>query len=244
MADTPGISGFIPTYSLSTPYWYLADTTGHTSNCDSLHIDMLYGTVPAGPGFIGGYVYSGAGKATTGDVPEPGMLMYLRNAAGTILTHTYTDATGAYSFSGIANGSYTIYPEGIGFMTTPSATVVLDPTHETLSAVDFKKHTTAKTITPYTVPNAVNNVSGTVALSIYPNPAANFVNIDWTGAQLGSADVAITDVEGRTISTSAIEITSNSGTAKVNVADLNNGIYAISIKGNGFAHTSKLVIAK
>jgi hypothetical protein len=222
----------------------MADTTAHTGNCDSLHIDMMYGTVPSGPGFIGGYVYSGAGRRTTSDVPEPGMLMYLRNASGTILTHTYTDATGAYSFSGIANGSYTIYPEGMGFMTTPSATVVLDATHETLNAVDFKKHTIARTITPYTVPNSVNNVSGSALISIYPNPATNFVNIDWTGAQVGSANVAITDVAGRTISTTVIEMGSASGSAKINVADLAGGIYAITIKSNGFTQTTKLMIAK
>ncbi|MCW3122311.1 MAG: C-terminal target protein, partial [Flavipsychrobacter sp.] len=75
-----GASGYIPTYSSSSATWSTAATAAHGSGSDVLDITMIYGTVPAGPGFIGGNVYSGAGKGTSGETLYPGMLVYLKDA--------------------------------------------------------------------------------------------------------------------------------------------------------------------
>ena len=206
----PGTSGYIPTYSSSTPYWYLGASDAHTTSADLMDITMVYGTVPPGPGFISGFVYAGAGRGTSGDAPDPGMLVYLKNTSGTIITYTYTDVTGAYTFSGIANGSYIIYPEDYKYYTTPSAIITLTPSNEIINAVDFKRHTSFGTITPNTT--AIPSVSNTTELNYYPNPTTGILNIaNNTLLSLGSnasqtANVVVTDITGNIVYKTNINI--------------------------------------
>ena len=243
IASVPGTSGYIPTYSLSTPYWGTAASATHGATYDMLNIAMMYGTVPAGPGFIGGLIVSGAGKNTSGDVPVAGMLVYLRDASGTILTYTYTDASGAYSFSGIANGTYTIYPEDMGFVTTPSASIVLTSTAETANAVNFKEHTIAKTVTPYTGITGIPVAAATV-MSVYPNPAGNDLNIVWAAQATGDASVIVKDVTGRVVMSNTVDLQAASGKTKLDVSALTNGIYFISLNAAGANYSTKFAIQK
>jgi hypothetical protein len=57
-----GSTGYVPTYSLSTQSWDSAYTVSHSTGQDTMHITMIRGIVPSGPGFISGYVNSGAGR--------------------------------------------------------------------------------------------------------------------------------------------------------------------------------------
>ena len=239
LVETPGASGYVPTYASSTTHWYDAASITHTSGSDYAHITMVYGTVPAGPGFIGGYISAGAGRGTSGDAPVAGMLVYLEDMSGNVLTQVYTDATGAYSFTGIANGSYLVYPEDYDFYTTTSS-VTLTATNESITGVDFKQHTSNGTITPV-APAAVPNVA-TQEFNIYPNPTTGNIFIQWSNKSIGNADVTISDLAGRTVLSSTININAASGQSQLNVNDLNNGIYLISIKGAGVNYNGKVMV--
>jgi hypothetical protein len=237
-----GSSGYIPTYSSSTPNWYDAASATHTAGADALDITMVYGTVPSGPGFISGYISAGAGRGTSGDVPAVGMIVYLKDASGHILTYTYTDATGLYSFNSLANGSYIIYPENYSFYTTPSSVITLSTSAESVTGINFKQHNTYGTITP--ISPTSTSVATTIAqeFNIYPNPTTGNIFIQWASKTTGNADVTITDVTGRTVLSSTININAASGQSQLNVNDLNNGIYLISIKGEGLNYNGKVMV--
>ena len=235
-----GSSGYIPTYSSSTTNWYDAASATHTTGADALDITMVYGTVPSGPGFISGYISAGAGRGTSGDVPAVGMIVYLKDASGHILTYTYTDGTGMYSFSSLANGTYMIYPENYAFYTTPSAVITLTSSNESITGIDFKQHNTSGTITPIDA-TAVQTVAAQ-DFNIYPNPATGNLNIQWANKTTGNADVTITDVTGRVVIASTIKINTTSGQSQINVSDLNNGIYLISIKGESVNYNGKVMV--
>ena len=236
-----GSSGYIPTYSSSTPNWYDAASTAHTTSSDAMNITMVYGTVPAGPGFIGGYISAGAGRGTSGDVPAAGMLVYLKDASGHILTYTYTDGAGMYSFSSLGNASYVIYPENYSFYTTPSSVITLSTSGESVSGINFKQHNTFGTITPNAGTTSVASASAQ-GFNIYPNPATGNVSIQWSNKMTGNADVTITDVTGRTVLATTININAASGQSQLNVAELKNGIYLVSIKSATVSYNTKLVI--
>lgn len=243
VASVPGTSGNIPTYSLSTPYWGTAATAAHTTGYDVLNINMLSGTVPSGPGFIGGLIVSGAGKHTTSDVPVVGMLVYLKNASGNILTYTYTNASGNYSFTGIANGTYTIYPEDMGFVTTPSANIVLNSGYETANNINFKEHTTARTVTP------IASTAGVALLpmpscSVYPNPASNDLNISWIGQATNPAAVEIKNIVGSVVYRSNIDMSNTSGNAHFDISALSAGIYFVSLRSENMNYSVRLVVQK
>ena len=240
LASVAGTSGYVPTYSLSTPYWSSAATAAHAGGYDVLNINMIYGTVPSGPGFIGGLIVSGAGKHTSADVPVVGMSVLLRNASGTVLTYTYTDASGAYSFSGIANGTYTIYPEDLGFLTTPSADVVLATGSESATAINFKEHTTFKTVTPYTGPTSVP-VTPAVSIAVYPNPASNTLYIAGNGLQVTTASVVIKDITGRVVGTEQVSL---SATAHIDISTLANGVYFACVATGDATYNVKFSVQK
>ena len=243
LGGTPGTSGYVPTYSSSDANWSTAASVSHASATDVMNIAMIYGTVPSGPGFIGGLVASGAGKGTSGDAPVHGLLVYLRDAANHIVTYTYTDATGHYAFSGLANGSYTIYPELFQYTTTPSATVTLSAATTTVSTIDFKQHTTSHTITPFDYATSVKTLAGTQGITVYPNPASGNVSVLWQNQATGNADVVVTDVAGREVFKSVIKIGAAAGQAQLGLPSLENGIYIVTMKNQHINYSGKLVIA-
>ena len=69
----------------------------------------------------GNYTYYISGTVTFSGNPLLGATISL---AGTRSTTTTTDSSGYYSFTGLANGSYTVTPSGLGYTYTPSSIAV------------------------------------------------------------------------------------------------------------------------
>jgi uncharacterized protein YjdB len=242
LSAIPGNSGYIPTYSLSTPHWYDAASITHTGNSDSMHINMVYGIVPAGNGFIGGYISAGAGKGTSGAAPAPGMLVYLKDAISNfVLSYTYTDADGAYSFSHIGDGSYIIYPEEYSYNTTPSAVLVLGGTTDSINEVNFREYTISKAIRPIVTTGVVKIGPSNGTMSIYPNPTNGAVNIKWANQPPGAANVMLTDVTGRTVYNGTVTI-DNSGATLVNPGNLKSGMYMLTVKSDRIYYSWKVQV--
>ncbi len=244
LSSTPGTSDYIPTYGSSTANWYDAATIAHTSNADGQDINMIFGTVPAGPGFISGYVYSGAGKGTAGLVAEPGMLIYLKDATtGQVLTYTYTNASGGYTFGSIGFGNYIIAPQEYDYYTTPSATVAVSVSSVSSNNITFKKNTLSHTIYPYVATGVSILPVVENSISIFPNPANDYIAIKWLEQQQGTADVNITDMTGRSLISKMVNINSSTP-SHVNIAALSTGVYFINVQSIGINYSGKLVVSK
>jgi uncharacterized protein YjdB len=242
--NTPGSTGYVPTYSLSTPNWYSAATVAHAGGSDTLHMNMIYGLVPSGPGFISGYVYSGAGREASAGIPVAGLQVLLKDNLGTLLTYTFTDATGAYSFSGLGFNDYMIYPEAYDFNTVASNVVSLNSSHPTVNAVDFKQYVDSRVIAPVTIVNLVPSIANTNGINLYPNPASGAINIQWTNQAQGVARIVITDVLGRAAYASTLNIGAANGQQQINIDGLKDGIYQLSIKSGNIYYSCKLVVQK
>ncbi len=244
LGTVPGTSGYIPTYSLSTPYWYAAANAAHTNATDTLHINMIYGTVPAGPGFIGGTISSGAGKGTIGDVPAEGMIVYLKDASSNnILTYTYTDAAGNYSFSNIAAGNYIIYPEEFLYTTTTSSAIAVGDGTDSAKGVNFRQFITSRQIKPLTVTGIapVAQLSGNI--DIYPNPTSGIINIRWAEQTPTNATLSVTDVVGRTVYTGALNM-DKTGETQLDLGSAKAGIYLVNLRAVGMSYTWRIVVEK
>lgn len=236
LSSVPGTSDYIPTYGASTANWYLATNISHGSSINVQNINMIYGVVPSGPGFIGGYVYSGAGKGTAGDVPVAGMLVYLKNTAGQVLSYTYTNASGAYSFGSLAYGSYVVYPEEYSYYTTPSSTITISSSASSVSNADFRQYLTSgviKPITPVTTV-AVNSLS---EVSIYPNPAREMLHLNIPGCPGAEVSITITEPSGRVILSKTL-LTDNAGQATSDVSSVAAGLYFVKIVSGSKTYTT------
>jgi hypothetical protein len=239
----PGTSGYIPTYSLSSANWSTGATGNHVSSADTMHVNMIYGTVPAGSGFISGNVYAGAGRGTLGEVPVSGMLIFLKNTTSGVLTYTYTDGSGVYSFNNLAYSDYVIYPEEYSYYTTPSATITLNTSHPSASGVNFKQHTTFGTITPSTT-TGVQLINNNAQITLFPNPTNGNLSIQWQDHVAGNADLVITDMLGRGVFKKVVNINAANGQTQVNLSGLKNGIYLITIKSDSIHISNELRIQK
>ena len=242
--SVPGTSGYVPTYGLATPHWVYATPISHTTATNEQNIHMIYGTVPAGTGFISGYVYMGAGKGTAGNIPVAGMLVYLKDASGSVLTCTYTDVTGAYSFRGLVNGVYIIYPEDYHYHTSPWTSVVLSPTSAVLSGYNFREYPVARIITPFKGASTamVEHVSD--ELAIFPNPSTGMLNIMWDNQPVGDVLIVVTDLAGREVRRLTADGSNVSNPEQIDLGDLKNGLYFIAIKSETLRYSGRLLLQK
>lgn len=78
------------------------------------------------------------------------------------------------------------------------------------------------------------------SLKVYPNPAKGIVNIDLAGAVTGDTTFELFDVQGRKV----ISKVSSNNIETLNIENLSDGIYMLSIQNGGAKTTKKLVINK
>ena len=199
--------------------------------------------VSTGGGSIAGFVTSGSAKGTSG-APVVGMNIELMDADNNIaMTSTSTDATGYYAFTSLADGNYVVYPTESGYTTTPSAVITLSGAASTANNVNFKKSTTSMTISTVSA-TAVSATVSNEMLNVFPNPTSGILSINWEHATPTAASIIITDVTGREVYKTSIDITNASGTAQINISELRNGLYLISIKADDINYSGKLVMQK
>jgi hypothetical protein len=81
-------------------------------------------------------------------------------------------------------------------------------------------------------------------VSIYPNPAKNYLNIEISNETNGIANVSIMNMVGQEVFMENINLNSGLTVKQLNTAGLSNGIYFIKVTNNGSIITRKLVIDK
>jgi len=234
-------TGYIPTYHYNYFYWHDANVIYHVnpSADDNEDILMGYGSVTAGPGFIAGDVTTGANRGTSGTVPTVNQLVYLLNASGTIIQQIYTNGAGQYQFNGLPAGTYSVYPEDINYKTTPYVGITLTTSSPNMSVANFGKHSVSKTILPATT--GIQNVNPTAATVIaFPNPTNGKVNILWNAIATENATVSVTDVTGQTVYTTTISMNQGNGASQVDLSNVANGVYLLSVKSATINYNNKI----
>lgn len=93
-------------------------------------------------------------------------------------------------------------------------------------------------IEPASINTGVNNNAAST-LSIFPNPAENeaFVTLDNAGLNV----VSVYDMQGRMVSTMSV-VAAEGEQVRVDVENLNGGVYFVSIKCESTVSTAKLVV--
>jgi uncharacterized protein YjdB len=242
-----GMTGYTPTYHISHFYWHDADVLWHTAGTVDAgqDINMQYGVVTPGPGFISGNVMAGANKQTVTYIPSVGLKMYCIDAAtGTMVQQTTTDASGNYTMSNLVVGkSYYIHPEDGGYFTTDYPSFTITTSSPTASSISFLQHTLSHTITPVGA-EVVNNRFTTASVAAYPNPTSGKLNIQWQEPTAEKASVTITDITGRDVFKSSIDMNQGSGVNQLDLSGLTTGLYMINIKSAAINYNSKIQVQK
>jgi hypothetical protein len=237
-AVTPGAAGYTqmaPTYHNTTTYWANATLVNHTAGASAnRNIYMQAGSSANGPGFVAGNVTLGAGKGTATGVPN--LLIILRNASNQLIKSTFTNANGDYSFSNVPLGTYTIYPENMPQITTPSAAFTISATNTTFNGIDFTKN--SKKIIPNNL--SVAQTQLTHNFSVYPNPTNDLVTIHALG-NASATTLQLVDMTGRVLLTE-----NNYGAADMTLSltTIPAGMYYLKISSGATQQVEKLILQK
>ena len=94
-------------------------------------------------------------------------------------------------------------------------------------------------------PAGLFEVSNTVDMSVFPNPAGNKTTVSFELNNTADVNITVTDLAGRTVYTDDLgSIESGSSQFVINTSDLTNGIYSVNVSVNGVISTEKLVVKK
>ena len=94
-------------------------------------------------------------------------------------------------------------------------------------------------------PGTAASVVSADALSVYPNPASEVLNVNVATTVNTVANVRVFDMTGRTVLTRTVELTAGEQTLPVSVRKLAKGAYLLRLEGNnGFAATAKFNVLR
>lgn len=235
-------ANYLPTYSTQHLNWADADAISFSGNSHggSANVDLIPGTNPGGPGFVGGWVTQGAGLGIGGGADEtraagdplPGIQINLLNAAGAPVGYTYSDANGHFSFGNLALGTYKIYAEV--FNKTPiDLTFTLTQNNPSVDNVQIEVNS-SNTV-------GVQDLQAMFVDALMPNPTNATATLAVTVKQSATATLTIRDLTGRTVSTQQLQLVSGANNIAVNVANQPDGVYFIELAGQSGNRVLKLV---
>lgn len=233
-------ANYLPTYYGDELNW--ADATAVTDYFNSNDINLIAGTNPGGPGFVGGYVSEGAGLGVIGNGEERAVGDPIANVQVNLLTdngaavaYTYTDGNGRYTFGNLALGSYKIHAEILD--KAPSSQVV------TLTANNPSQDNVDVLVNSNSAVTGINDIADIKVDGVFPNPVSENTTLQFTARQSASADMKITDMKGAVVMNKQIAITAGANKIDVNLSNHAAGVYHLSITNNANSKTIKLIKA-
>lgn len=197
MPSHPAYKNWLPSYDSSLTWSTARRYTGADFNGMPHYLQMFPGINPGGPGFIGGSVLAGANKQTSvGDPLKSRLLMLINANTKAPVAFTYSDATGQFSFSNIATGTYQIVGDAWGLYNVP-LTVTVSNARLIVDNIIFEEHYIKNTFEGRFASTAVNTVSGPLTdVRVYPNPVNSVVSLTGLDQVKGTKKVSIRNIVG------------------------------------------------
>jgi len=236
LSSHPSYANFLPTYRTSSLVWSGATalTASNFAPATTTNINMIAGTNPGGPGFIGGSVLVGANKSTGVGDPLNSRILLLTDNANQPIAYTYSNAAGQFSFPSLAYGTYKIFGDAWG-RSNPALTVTITAAKPSVNDVVFEENNTSF---KGHIGNLNVSTSALNGVTVYPNPVTDFVQLKGLNAITGSKTIILSDVTGVVISRQVIE---QNGAASISTATLPAGIYMLQLHTSAGSASYKIV---
>ena len=237
---SPDYKKYLPTYLGDQLYWSKATTVNLTNDSYGNDIHLIAGLNPGGPGFVGGKVSKGANKTSSDDISVEDVAILVLDMNNNPVMADVTDDQGQFSLDGLAYGTYQIYTEVEGRMTTPII-VTLDANNASVSDLDIVINSgeVVAGIAELELADEVSSVG-----EIYPNPTSANAQIDIALKDDMVIDIIICDALGKIVSSQKSELQSGSQKLILNTASLKKGIYTVQVRSNetSIAHKQLVVL--
>ncbi len=215
---------FMPTYYVNTLWWDYATDVVVYYNSVMVDINLIAGSNPGGPGFIGGNVSQGANKLLgPGDaIPDVEILLLSMNDDPHL--YTYSDVSGDYGFSNLAYGTYKVWAEVMGKVTDP-AIVTIDANNPNITDINLIVNSTNVTASvDDNISAFVENIS-----DIYPNPVDDIMNVEISFKLPTELHLEVFNQIGQMVYSKTVEESTGQQIIKINTSDLDGGVYSLRI---------------
>ncbi|MBK9012817.1 MAG: T9SS type A sorting domain-containing protein [Saprospiraceae bacterium] len=226
--NSPGASGYMPTYHFSTVHWDEADLiTLPSAGFGLFNIILNDGSnLTGGSGNINGTVTQGDGftandEGDRGGDPRPNTSVLLFDSNELPITHTLTDEQGQYNFSGLPFGTYKLEVEIVG-MEQAVRWVTLSADNPTSSGNDFE-------VTDEGIVLGINELLAGSGLEVSPNPTSGDLNI-WLEANNNfEAKISIARLDGTTVLIENQQVVKGGQSIMLDLASLPTGLYLLQV---------------
>lgn len=224
-------ANYLPTYYGDELLWANATPVVVTnSSVSNININLIAGTNPGGPGFVGGWVSQGAGLAIGGNHNERGIGDPLPNIQINLLTdndvpvaYTFTDANGRYTFGNLALGTYKVYAEEINKVPTPM--------NVTLTANNPSQDNVDVSINSNSAVTGINDLFDLHVEGLFPNPVTDKATLTVSLKQNSSVQLRVIDTKGSVLTNNPIKLNTGVNKIDINLSGKPAGIYLISLQG-------------
>jgi hypothetical protein len=221
-------NSYLPTYYVSNLNW------SNASNANFLplttDISLIAGINPGGPGFIGGSVLQGANKTTNVGDPLNKRLLLLTNMSNQPVGYTYSNASGAFSFSNLPLGIYKLFGDAWGKQ-NPVLLVNITASNSNITNIVFEENATQ--FMGHFNANAVGDINDFSGVQVFPNPISTNLNVIGLYNEKGNKKLSIYDLNGLLI----MEQTVSDNEVVIPFNSFASGNYFLHIKTD---HSSKV----
>ncbi|KXK45591.1 MAG: glycosyl hydrolase, partial [Bacteroidetes bacterium OLB10] len=80
------------------------------------------------------------------------------------------------------------------------------------------------------------------AFSVYPNPADNYITIEWNATEQGTTHIVLTDITGKMVKQDVVNNNTGINIVSMDVSMLPKGIYMLSAINNNGVMNKRVVI--
>ncbi len=220
---SPVYAARMPTYYNYSLFWNTANNVGPVTT--TLYLDMIPGVNPGGPGFIGGLVSQGANKRQGPGDPMQGIDVLLLDINNNPIAWNRTNALGEFSFPSLAYGTYKIWPEVAGKVTTPIL-VTLSASSPSASQINVHVNTTEIIASIFSGPETLENFTA----KFYPNPVSGSGTISIESDEISEANLRLIDLNGKLIQEKTLSLTKGENRFEQDFSTLPAGMYYIELK--------------
>lgn len=230
LPESSNYNNYIPTYYINSLTWNTA--TAATVGNATLQLIMTAGENPGGPGFIGGNISDGAGKAGSTGIPNVTVLVL--DANSNPVAYTYTDAEGNYQFPNLPYGTYTIVVDMLNYTSVPFS-VTLSADNPTANEVNFEPNGTELIAAdPLAGGSVVEELVEPDVVLLLPS----VVN-DWTIIHVNSAinttnaNIYVHNAMGGLVHSRRVTLSIGGNSFWLNALNFAPGQYSVSVIANG-----------
>lgn len=232
---SPTTANYLPTYFGNTTQWLKATVVRNVpgTNAQVCNISLISGSNSlTSTGGANGFVVRNTGGVIQGPAANVVVTLFFN---GQPIATTTTDSNGFYQFLGLPVGTYTVVIEIPGVGCTPF-TFTIGTTGFFARLNGTVKETTVE----------IQNVTGIASISdfksvsVYPNPATDFIYVKAETVSNSSLNYTLMDVKGRVISEAKSSTASEVIT--IPVSRLSNGIYYLRLNAANSTKTTPVFI--